>query len=74
MFRFIVASEAAPQTMRMSGSEDMAYSEGRVVNSFEGEEGPVEYTGKYLLVWEHRAGEWSIAVYSISNNEPEVNR
>lgn len=41
---------------------------------FEGDQGRVEYAGKYLLVWEKRAGEWAIVLYSISNNRAEVNR
>jgi hypothetical protein len=28
----------------------------------------VSYEGKYLLVWERRAGTWSIVVYSLSSN------
>lgn len=74
VFRFLSASAATSEMMRVSSRADMAYSVGRVTNVFEGEQGPAEYTGKYLLVWEKREGEWLIAIYSISNNRPEANR
>lgn len=74
VFRFMTASEATPETTRLSGSADMAYTVGRVTNTFRGEQGPVEYEGKYLLGWERREGTWSIVFYSISSNRPDTSR
>lgn len=58
----------------MSSSADMAFSTGTVANTFQGEGGPVEYAGKYLLVWENRGGDWEIMVCSISNNRSDEGR
>jgi ketosteroid isomerase-like protein len=74
VFRFLSASQPTAETIRVSDSADLAYSVGRVTNVFQGEQGPVEYTGKFLLVWERRAGEWVVAVYSLSNDRPEASR
>lgn len=74
VFRFLSTSEYSPELIRVSSSADMGYTEGRVTTVFEGEQGPVEYPGKYLLVWEKRDDAWSIVVYSISNNQPDVNQ
>jgi ketosteroid isomerase-like protein len=57
--------------LRLSGSGDMAYSAGTVPTAFDGEQGLVEYPGKYLLIWERRDGAWSIVAYSISNNQAD---
>jgi ketosteroid isomerase-like protein len=72
VFRFLDSSASASEVVRVSSSGDMAYSMGRVTNVFAGEQGPMEYAGKYILVWERRGEEWLIATYSISNNQPEV--
>lgn len=74
VFRFLSATEPQPEMIRISRGADMAYSPGSVTNVFEGEQGPVEHTGKYLLVWERRDGDWSIAVYSISSNQADPSR
>jgi ketosteroid isomerase-like protein len=74
VFRFMTASAATPEVARMSSGGDMAYTMGRVTNVFQGDQGPVEYAGKYLLVWELRAGDWRIVVYSISSNQPDAAR
>jgi uncharacterized protein (TIGR02246 family) len=71
VFRFLSASEPTPEVTRVSSGADMAYSVGRVVNAFEGEQGRVEYEGKFLLVWEKHDDRWLIAVYSISSNQAE---
>lgn len=71
VFRFLSASAPVTETVRISSSGDMAYSIGRVANTFEGPQGRMEYAGKYLLVWEKRDGEWRIAVYSLSNDQPD---
>lgn len=74
VFRFLDTSASTPEVVRTSSSGDMGYSMGRVSNVFAGEQGRVEYTGKYIVVWERRSGDWSIATYSISNNQPEARR
>ncbi len=74
VFRFLGASTATPERLRLSRSADLAYSVGRVRNVFRGETGAVEYAGKYVLVWEKRAGEWQIALYGLSGNSAEVSR
>jgi ketosteroid isomerase-like protein len=68
LFRFLQASEATPETMHVSASGDLAYTSGRVNNVFQGEQGTSEFAGKYLLIWEKRAGEWAVVVYSVSDN------
>jgi ketosteroid isomerase-like protein len=73
LFRFLVASESTPERLHVSTGADLAYSVGRVSNAFEGGQGRAEYSGKYLLVWQKREGEWAIVVYSISNNRADGN-
>jgi ketosteroid isomerase-like protein len=74
VFRFMAASESTPEILRIASGGDMADTTGRVANTFRGGQGPVQYAGKYLLVWEKRSGEWSIVVYSISNNQSDASR
>jgi ketosteroid isomerase-like protein len=74
VFRFLEESESVPEMMRLSESGDMAYSTGRVRNTFAGEQGPQEYAGKYVIVWEKREDDWLVAIYSISNNHQEARR
>jgi ketosteroid isomerase-like protein len=74
VFRFMAASAATPELIRLADSGDLAYTAGSVANTFQSEQGPVAYAGKYLLVWERRAGDWMIALYSISSNQPEPRR
>lgn len=71
VFRFQTASASTPETLRMAGSADLAYSRGRVTNEFRGEDGPVEFEGKYVLVWQRQDDEWQVAAYSISSNQPD---
>jgi hypothetical protein len=71
IFRFLRASTYTPEVLRMSGSGDMGYSAGGVTTAFDGEQGLVEYPGKYLLVWEQRDGAWLIVAYGISNNQSD---
>lgn len=69
VFRFMEASAAEPQTMRVAASGDMAYTTGRVRNRFDsGPDAAAEYEGKYLIVWERVGGEWMIVIYGISND------
>ncbi len=74
VFRFLSASDPVPELTRVADDADMAYTTGRVTNTFAGPDGPVEHTGKYLLVWERRGGDWAIVVYSISSNQPDPAR
>lgn len=74
VFRFMRASEATPERLRVSSSDDLAYGMGRVRNVFAAEGEPLEYEGKYLLVWEKRAGDWTIVLYGISNDRAETSR
>lgn len=74
VFRFMRASEATPERMTIAASADLAYGTGRVSNEFAGEDGPVRYSGKYLLVWERGAGEWEVVLYGISNDAAEPGR
>jgi ketosteroid isomerase-like protein len=68
VFRFMTTSRPTTETVRVAASADLAYTAGSVTNAFQGEQGPVSYAGKYLLVWERRASVWSIVVYSLSSN------
>jgi uncharacterized protein (TIGR02246 family) len=70
VFRAMSASRATPEASRVSTAGDMAWTSGRVVNTFQSAQGPTEFAGKYLLVWERRADEWVIVVYGISSNQP----
>ena len=74
VFRFMLESEATPETLQISASGDMAYTTGSVTNSFHSQDEPVRYSGKYLLVWENHDGEWLISVYAVSNNSGEGGR
>jgi ketosteroid isomerase-like protein len=74
VFRFLDASTSNSEVVRASGSGDVGYSRGRVNNAFVGEQGRVEYAGKYVIVWERHGAEWQIATYAISNDRPEPSR
>jgi ketosteroid isomerase-like protein len=71
VFRFLSESTARPEALRVSAGGDVGYGLGSVVNVFAGEEGPLEFGGKYLLVWERRQGSWVITAYSVSSDQPE---
>jgi ketosteroid isomerase-like protein len=74
VFRFLSESASTPGPLRVSASADMAYGTGRVTNVFDAEQGRVEYTGKYLLVWERRGSEWWVAFYGLSSDRPGTSR
>lgn len=74
VFRFLSATTPTSESVRVSGGGDMAYSIGSVTNVFEGEDGRVEYAGKYLLIWERGDAEWFISAYTISSNQPDGTR
>ncbi len=69
VFRFLKSAEYRPDFIRISECAGMAYSAGSVTTVFIGQDGPVEYHGKFLLVWAKRNDEWLVTAYSISNNE-----
>lgn len=71
VFRFMTASAAVPETTRISSGGDMAFSRGSVSNTFQGEGSPMEFSGKYVLVWEIRGEGWSIVVYAVSDDAPD---
>jgi len=71
VFRFLRATSATPDRLVVSAGGDMAFSTGSTSNEFMGPDGPVSYTGKYVLVWRRIDGQWRIVVYSISSNESD---
>lgn len=71
VFRYLNYSMATPQTLRMSSAADMAHATGKVTNVFAGSDGPQEYHGKFLIVWEQEAGEWLVRLYAVSNNRSQ---
>jgi uncharacterized protein (TIGR02246 family) len=71
VFRFLSASQATPSVLRVAAGGDVAFGTGSVANAFEGLQGRREFAGKYLLVWERRAGEWLVAVYALSSDGEE---
>jgi ketosteroid isomerase-like protein len=68
VLRFQQSSEATVERTTVSASGDMAFSVGRVVNEFAGQEGPARYEGKFVLVWQRIDGQWLIVHYGISND------
>jgi uncharacterized protein (TIGR02246 family) len=72
VFRFLIESAAMPGTRSLSASADMAYSLGTVRNVFTRGQERSEHAGKYLLVWERRDDQWSIAVYAVSSDRTEA--
>jgi uncharacterized protein (TIGR02246 family) len=72
VFRFLRSSEYALRDTRVSGSADMAWSTGSVTTVFEGREGPAEFPGKFLLVWQHRGGAWQVVAYSVGNDRGDA--
>jgi ketosteroid isomerase-like protein len=68
VFRFMTSTSASIERYRISEAGDLAYTLGRVANTFGGPDGPVEYEGKFFLAWERRGGEWRVAVYGVSND------
>jgi ketosteroid isomerase-like protein len=74
LFGFLAGSSATPGATYMSASGDMAYGTGSTTNEFRGPDGTVTYTGKYVLVWRREAGDWRVALYAISSDQPATNR
>jgi ketosteroid isomerase-like protein len=74
LFGFLSASSATPEVLKVSQSGDMGYSYGKAVNTFTTPQGDVEYSGKYVLVWELIKDDWMIMFYSVSSNQPDPSR
>jgi ketosteroid isomerase-like protein len=74
LFRFLSATTAAPETVHVSRSGDLAYSTGRASNEFQGADGLTAYSGKYVLVWTRDGGNWAIALYGVSSNQSDAAR
>jgi ketosteroid isomerase-like protein len=74
LFRFLSATTAAPETLHVSRSGDLAYSTGRASNEFQVADGLTAYSGKYVLVWTRDGGNWAIALYSVSSNQSDAAR
>jgi uncharacterized protein (TIGR02246 family) len=74
MFGFLAGSAVVLDQAHVSSGGDMAYAIGQASNEFRGPQGPVAYAGKFSLVWRHRAGEWVIALYSVSSDQPDPGR
>lgn len=68
LFGFLSSSSMTPLRTRHSDGGDMAYSTGSTSNEFSGPDGPVGYTGKYMLIWELRDGSWFIVAYAVSGD------
>jgi len=71
VFGFMSGSSMTPELLHASAGGDMAWGAGATVNEFRGPDGVMRYTGKYLLVWRRTAGEWQVAAYAISSDEPQ---
>lgn len=71
VFRFLSASTATPDRVRLSHGGHMAFVLGSTTNEFQSPEGPVAYQGKFLAVWECVQGEWRLAAYSISSDQAD---
>jgi ketosteroid isomerase-like protein len=70
LFRFMLGTRAAPERLDLAPGGGMAVGAGSTRNEFQGPEGPVSYSGKYLLAWKRVDGEWFIAAYAISSDQP----
>jgi uncharacterized protein (TIGR02246 family) len=74
LFGHLSASSASAAETRVSTGGDLAYSFGATSNEFRTADGIASYAGKFVLVWRLEEGEWNIAVYSISSNQPDKSR
>jgi ketosteroid isomerase-like protein len=74
MFGFLAATASTPEALHVAAGGDVAYGTGSTSNEFRGAEGTARYAGKYVLVWRRVAGEWMVALYGLSSNQPETAR
>jgi len=61
----------APTTVEVAEAGDMAYDIGTYQLSFEGDEGPVEDRGKYVVVWVKEGGAWRAAADIFNSDGPQ---
>lgn len=59
-----------PTSVHVSSDGTMAYDIGTYQMAFDGPSGRVEDSGKYLVVWERRDGEWKAVADMINTNRP----
>lgn len=71
LFGFLESSSALPASVRVATDGSMAFVAGSTTNAFRGPEGPVEYAGKFLLVWVRDDGGWRIGAYSVSSDQAD---
>jgi ketosteroid isomerase-like protein len=63
----------APTTIVVSKSGDMAYELGTFLVTIDDDSGkPVVRTGKHLVTWEKRRGQWKVAAESINRDSPNA--
>jgi ketosteroid isomerase-like protein len=74
IFRAMSATRPTIEQTRVSAAGDLAYSTGRVINTFLGPDGPVEYEGKFFLAWEYRDGRWLVTVYGVTGDRAQPGR
>jgi branched-chain amino acid transport system substrate-binding protein len=72
LFGFLSASSAVPGALHLAASGDLAYGTGTAANVFRRPTGSVEYRGKYALVWRRLEGDWRIALYAVTSDQPEA--
>lgn len=60
-----------PTTIEVAEAGDMAYDVGTYQLSFEGEDGPVQDVGKYVVVWVKEGDEWKAAADIFNSDGPQ---
>jgi len=58
----------APTTIEVSASGDMAYDVGTYALSFDTDQGQVQDSGKYVVVWTKADGAWKVAADIFNSN------
>jgi ketosteroid isomerase-like protein len=65
----------SPTTIVVAKSGDIAYELGTFRVKIDDESGKrVEYSGKHLVTWENRGGQWKVTAESINRDAPLVHR
>jgi ketosteroid isomerase-like protein len=62
-----------PTLIRVANAGDLAYDLGTYTFSFDGPDGKVTDTGKYVTVWTKVDGQWKIAADIGNSDLPESN-
>lgn len=60
-----------PSTIEIAEAGDMAYDVGTYQLSFQGEGGPVQDVGKYVVVWVKQDDEWKAAADIFNSDGPQ---